>query len=135
MRGLSISFTTPGACTVSTGTQVSGFEATVQNAMVNLGTDRGTDKVYQGKGTELLQTAVRDGLPGARAAQHAANFAAVDTLFFSRETDLKTEDTSLQGVSLVPDMLTMSRASFAASFQSIDGRTIGLLPATFVNQG
>lgn len=135
MRGLQLDFTAPGGCVVLTDSQVEGLGSTVQNAMVNLGTERGTDKTLPARGTDLLRTAVSSGLPSPNLARHIANFAAVDTLFFSRATDRVTDGDSLQDVTLFPDTLSAQRVVFAARFRSVDGREVGRLPATFVNQG
>lgn len=135
MKGLKLDITTPGGCVVDPSGYVEGLGCTVQNAMVNLGTDRGTDRVLSDKGTDLLKTAVSSGLPSRNLAQHIANFASIDTLFFSRAADRVTDGDSLQGITLVPDTFSPQRVVFAARFRSVDGREVGSLPATFVNQG
>ena len=135
MRGLKLDFTTPGGCAVQVDKFREGLGATVQNAMVNLGTDRGTDITLSRKGTNLLKTAVSSGLPSRNLAQHIANFAAVDTLFFSRATDRVTDGDSLETITLLPDSISSQRVVFSAQFRSVDGREVGDASATFVNQG
>lgn len=133
MKGLMVNLLSPGGCVVETQKYVQGLGSTVQNAMVNLGTERGTDRTLGEKGTDLLRTAVSSGLPSRNLAQHIANFAAVDTLFFSRATDRVTDEDSLESLTLTPDTLSAQRVVFSAHFRSTDGREVGQLNTTLLN--
>jgi hypothetical protein len=91
MEGISINFLN-GNIFIDTDKKVEGFNATVQNALVNIGTRRGTDRIYPEKGTEILQNAVQGKIVGLNVANHEAQLAAIDTLFFSREHETTTDD-------------------------------------------
>lgn len=63
---------------------VEGVECIKQNALVNLLTAVGSDRVYPDRGTRLFAAGTQGIIHDVRSAQHEANFAALDTLTFSR---------------------------------------------------
>lgn len=96
MEGLKINFV-DGDIFIDTENKVTGFSATVQNALVNIGTRQGTDKIYSTKGTEILKSAAEGKIVGFNVANHEAQLAAIDTLFFSREYETSRDPTVKMG--------------------------------------
>lgn len=94
MEGLKINFEN-GNIHIDTDTKVTGFDATIQNGLVNIGTRNGTDRIYPNKGTIILKSAVEGKIVGLNVANHEAQIAALDTLFFSREYET-TDDPSVK---------------------------------------
>jgi hypothetical protein len=84
MEGIKINFLN-GDIFISPDEKVTGFDATIQNALVNIGTRKGTDRTYPSKGTSILKRAVEGKIVGLNVANHESQIAAIDTLFFSRE--------------------------------------------------
>jgi hypothetical protein len=125
MKGLKLTFGDVGI-SLELSESVEAVQCVVQNALVNIGTVKGTDNTFADKGTDLLINSVRNGIPSVNQAQHYANFAAIDTLFFSRETDLVTNDDSLQQVLMTPASLSRNNAQFDVQFETLDGRTFGV---------
>ena len=71
---------------------VSDFDATVQNAMVYLGTESGSNGLYLEQGTPLLLNAARSSLVNTSAAQAACNLAANRVLLFSQQNNGRDTD-------------------------------------------
>jgi hypothetical protein len=123
-KSLEIIFEPGGEIRLELDRAVEGFSATAQNALVNLITDKGRDKIFPDRGTNLLQAALATGLSNRRAASHQANFAAADTLFFSRENELAPPEDKLARVSLVPSKLNLRVLELQATFVSVDNRVL-----------
>ena len=132
MKGLKFTFGDSGGY-LEPDQQVQDVQCVIQNAMINIGTIKGSDTVFPEKGTDLLLQAVRNGIPSVTQAQHYANYAAVDTLFFSRDTDIVTTDDSIQQILLTPSSLSRNNASFDAHFELLDGRTFGKINTTYTS--
>lgn len=124
MNGLKVEFTDTGMRLIP-DQSISGIMTTAQNALVNIGTSKGSDWAYPNKGTDLLRSSVRDGIPTQTTARHYANFAAVDTLFFLRDSEAKTTDESLEQVTLTPDRLDHNLAVFDVFLQFLNGQELG----------
>lgn len=58
-----------------------------QKVLVNMVTVKGSDHMYEDRGTDLLQDAIYGKVYNQASAIHAGNFAALDTIFFIRSTD------------------------------------------------
>jgi hypothetical protein len=90
MEGLKINFL-PGVAGIDTQQRVSGFDTTIQNALVNIGTRTGTDSIYPTKGTTLLKRALEGKIVGLNSANHESQLAGLNTLYFSREYETSTD--------------------------------------------
>ena len=86
MKGIKVILSSTG-CTINPDASVSGFDATIQNALVNIATRAGTDHAFSDKGTALLSNAVAGKIAGLNDANHESQLAALQTLFFSRAQD------------------------------------------------
>lgn len=89
MEGLKVNFLN-GDIYIEPEAKVTDFDATVQNALANIGTRQGTDRIYPSKGTNILKSAVEGKIAGLNVANHEAQLAAINTLFFSREYETST---------------------------------------------
>lgn len=90
MEGIKVNFLN-GEIYMDPNEKVIGFDATVQNALVNIGTRQGTDRTYSGKGTNVLKSAAEGKIVGMNVANHESQLAAIDTLFFSREFETSSD--------------------------------------------
>jgi hypothetical protein len=79
---------------------VSGFDATVQNALVNTGTDRGSDRLFEDRGTDLKRDSADGKMATLAWANHTSNFAALRTLAFLQQHDQATNAWKLQAFEL-----------------------------------
>ncbi len=122
-EGIAIVFQAGGQISLVLDERVQGFRSVVQNALVNLLTDDGTDMLYAKRGTELFRSALNSSIFNYRSASHACNFAASATLFFSREHEVADAADKLNRLGLDPVYLNTSRLDANAGFESIDGRT------------
>jgi hypothetical protein len=124
VKGIAIDFT--GSLPVFSTGQVDGFGSAVQNALVNIGTKQGSDVVFPDKGTTLQADAVAGKLVDLNSAQHSSNFAAVDTVAFSR-THTETDDPDgVIGAQLEPADFDSNSLLIDAIFTAGDGRTVGV---------
>ena len=103
------------------------FECSVQNALVNLGSVQGGDKVFPDKGTDLLKTAVSGALFDLNSANHASNYAALDTLAFSKAADYQDNPEPITGMTLKPATFTGGVLTLDVKFTSSRGRTSGVI--------
>ena len=101
-----------------------GFQATVQRAMMNLMSTKGGDAIYPLRGTDLLARALGGTLLNLRAAEHAGNFAASDTLFFGRQNDLTDSDMKMAAIQLSVTSLSLNLLEMGASFLSVSGENV-----------
>lgn len=85
MKGLKISFEAQGASLVLDQT-VADADCEIQNALVNVGTARGSDPMYPLRGTNMLKEATSGAVVDLDSARHVANFAALYTFDFIRST-------------------------------------------------
>lgn len=106
-------------------TPVKDFDATVQNALVNTGTDRGSDFVFVERGTDLKI----DGAQGRMATQiwanHSAAFAALRTLSFAQQNDHENNTFRLQSYTLRCVALEQDRLVLQVTAVSEGGTVIG----------
>lgn len=126
MKGLKVNFNSDGI-TIDTEASVDGLEATIQNALLNIATRKGTDKVFPNKGTDLLHSAVTGKIVGINDANHVSQFAALDTLFFIRQFDItQPSNTRIGKIFMQPVSYNGHRLLINATFTDIDGtRTVG----------
>ena len=93
-----------------------------QNAVVHLLTSEGSDPVFPDRGTTLLRDAVRGAVVNRQGAEHVANFAALDTLFFMRQHELAGEiGRTIETLRLVLLTLTTGRLRFQLAFKFTNG--------------
>jgi hypothetical protein len=97
MTGIKIQFGKNEA-TLDLNSKVTGNLAQVQNILVNVSTEAPAP-VFESRGTDLLQSFARTGFISQVYAQHAANFAALDALFFCKS--FNRERSQLSGVTLI----------------------------------
>lgn len=108
--------------------RISGFKSSAQRCLVNLGTRKGTDPLYEDRGTNLLRDAVSGRMINANAAQHSANFAAADTYFFERAFDAPGDIDALASVALTTVNYDGQQVNFQVVFVSASGEQIGVTP-------
>ena len=58
-----------------------------QKALVNMVTTKGSDPVFEARGTDLLIDAIRGKAYSRSGIIHIGNFAALDTIYFIHNTD------------------------------------------------
>lgn len=102
-----------------------GFKGVAQRGMVNLATRKG-DRLYTERGTNLASDALSGKLIDLNSAQHSANFAAGDTLFFQRQQQVTDDPDGLRSVTLTPAEFTGSAVNLNAQFVSVSGEVIGV---------
>jgi hypothetical protein len=90
MEGIKVNFLN-GEIYIDPSDKITGFDATIQNALVNIGTRQSTDRIYPSKGTTILKNAVEGKIVGLNVSNHEAQLAAIETLFFSREYETSTD--------------------------------------------
>lgn len=124
MKGLKITFEATGA-TISTSEKVEGVAAQVQNSLVNIAQQKGSDKLFPNKGTDIFRQALQGRIAGLQEAHHLSNFAALDTLFFIRDTLRDQDMTKISRVVLKPFEYSGNRLRITSSFEFSDGSVVG----------
>lgn len=106
------------------GHPVESSRLSVQNALVNLLSERGRDPLYADRGTGILLEAVSGFVSTPRGAQHAANFAASDLLFFSREHDRAAPTARLRKITLLARIIGGNALELDTSFEIESGEVL-----------
>lgn len=126
MTSLKISFETGGARLVL-DESVEGFDAVAQNGVVNLATQKGSDSSDEDRGTDLLTHALQGKVADLLAAQHIANLAAIDTLFYLRNSDeLETTEERVSTIVLQPFEYDGKELHLSAIFTGNKGSVNGI---------
>lgn len=114
--------------------EVTGRYATIQAALINMATAAGSDNAFPSRGTTLLRQAVSGALISEQEAMHAANFAAIDTVFFVRENeDSDTTDDRLDTIVTSPFFLSPQALQVDLQFLFLSGEEIGVLTTLATN--
>lgn len=90
---------------------VSGFDATVQTALVNLAQERGASKMHPDSGTDLLRQGLFGLMVDINTTRHAANFAAAETQEFVNNNTPQGQRISslyLQPENFAPPLLSLN---------------------------
>jgi hypothetical protein len=124
MRGIRLTFNESGP-NFDFSTAVRRFDSTVQNALVNVGTDLGSDKVYTTRGTDLKRDGANGRMSTAVWANHSANFAALRTLAFVQQTDIETNPFKLQEFTLRCQTVILTTAVLEVQAVSTLGQVVG----------
>lgn len=125
MRALRINFEASGPV-FDFSSPLVDFDTTVQNALVTLGTDAGSDPIFPDRGTALLLSATSGMMVNQVYANHAGNFAALDVLAFIQETELQANPYKMQNFTLVSTSLTNDNVIFTAQATGVNGEIRGI---------
>lgn len=90
---------------------VSGFDATVQGALVNMAQEKGASRMHPDAGTDLLKQGLFGLMTDINACRHAANFAAAETREFVNNNTPQDQLISalyLQPETFAPPILTLN---------------------------
>jgi hypothetical protein len=126
VKALAINFGANGA-SLDFEHSVSDFSATIQAALVNMGTNRGSDDAYPQRGTMLLRDAVSGRLVSEQVAQHAVNFAAVDTLFFVRAHEPVDSGEKITEIVTEPLIQDVTSLRLRLQFRGDQGSIVGII--------
>ena len=122
MKGLAINFQASGRAEVDLTRSAEALQANAQNMLVNLFTHSGTDFIYPQKGTTLLADGIQHLAVDLQSAQHICNFAALDTIFFARQTDFAVNAAQFAlDVNLSSRVTTPGLMSFVVEFSFVNG--------------
>lgn len=124
MRDFRIIFNGPyGQTRIDLERDVRDKAVTAQKVLINLPIIKGTDQLYPERGTDLLKQCIGAVIVNKNAAQHIANFAALDTIYFINDTDgLDIDDPN--GLADVDLTLT----SYDAQVQSVSFDSVVYFP-------
>lgn len=114
------------------GSRVEGKQCVAQKCLVNIATEQGSDRLAADRGTNLLRAALRGVNVDANTARHSGNFAAIDTLFYIRQTDAKTfRDSPDRLAAITIDLLLtdIGTLSYGANLTFADNTTTQLVTA------
>lgn len=125
-KSLKIIFSAEGS-TLDLANTVEGFAATVQNGLVNIVTEKGSDPGDPARGTDMFRDALQGKVADLLAAQHIANLAALDTVFYLRGTDDPAADYErVEKINMRPFSYTGERLELNAVFSGTAGSQMGV---------
>lgn len=127
MKSLKINFNGADGTVFDLVEVVEGFNCTIQNALVNIGTRRGSDRLMSEKGTDLLKAGIQGVLVDLNAANHASNFAALATLSFTTSVERPDSEETLAALVLQPSFFDGRLLQVDAQFTSSTGAVYGTL--------
>lgn len=123
MNGIAIVFKGVLGWELQPDVLVSGFDSTVQCAMVNMALQRGASRMHPEAGTNLLSQGVYGLLTDVNTTKHAANFAAAESKEFVNGATLdgpKLSNLFLQPAVFQPPYLALN-AVFVSDTQEQRG--------------
>lgn len=130
MRSLAIEFEGDNGARLNFNKVRSGFGTQVQKALMNLATERGSDRFSPTRGTDLLRRAISGRLRGVNnKSRNAAGFAAIDTLFFQRGDDSPNDVERTSEIKLVVASVTSRQLNLQVQMVSTTGETVGIVAA------
>lgn len=125
-------------------TYLSGFETTVQSALIDLGTKKGSNKYFPERGNDFEEEAASGFFVETVQLQHSANFMALDTKTFinqnirniqmiapsiiedaDAQAAFEAGTPSIQTLSLTPSLLGPTSVVLQSVFVSSDEEQIG----------
>jgi len=106
---------------------VSGFDATVQCALVCLATEKGSNKQVPDFGTNLLAAGLYGLMTALGTTKHQANFAAAATQTVINNNT--TDDSTIGNMYLQPETFNPPNVSFEAAFISSKQEQRGIILA------
>ena len=127
MNGVGLTFGQRGPSFDLSGNLVTGFAATVQNALVCTGTIQGSDPLFPARGTTLLPDGLGGKLVNLSLAQTRANLAALAVLDFIQTTDVVQNTDPLQDYQLQCQTLSNQTLGIAVMATSTSGETLGIV--------
>ena len=90
MRGLRLDFKDNGKVNIDFKKSIDDFDSTIQNAVVNVVTEKNSDSIYNKRGTSLKKDLLSGGML-TNNMYHICNFSAADTTTFTNETSTTVE--------------------------------------------
>lgn len=126
MNGTRLTFEEGGPAFDFSGV-ATGLEATLQNALVNIGTQLGSDPVYPERGTDLVRDGARGRLMTSMWATHSVNFATMQTLSFLQNTDRRNNPTRLKTLRMQIEDFSAGAIKLRVQGTSADGQIRGTL--------
>jgi hypothetical protein len=127
MNGFGIIFGSGGPSFDLTGKLVTGFNATVQNALVCAGTIEGSDPLFPTRGTTLLPDGTGGKMVNLSLAQTRANIAALSVLDFIQSSDSPQNTDVLQDIQFQCQSIKNQALTIAVMATSTTGQTIGIV--------
>jgi hypothetical protein len=126
LLGIKLNFRDDGKVDFDFNKEVEGFDLTVQNSIVNLVTEKGSDQLFQEKGTSLAQSANKGRVIDTLAIAHECNFAALETLKFQTESEPEEleEDYRLQNMTVSPGDVDQGILKVNTKFESLGGTVL-----------
>jgi hypothetical protein len=101
MRGLRLDFKDSGKVSINFRTSIDDFDSTIQNAVVNVVTEKNSDSTYSKRGTSLKKDLLSGGML-TNNMYHICNFSAADTTTFTNVTSTSLE--KIATLRLVPSI-------------------------------
>jgi hypothetical protein len=132
MKGIRIDFDKEEGPSFNFEEPIEDFSALIQNALVNVGTSKGSDLGYPDKGTSLLKEAVSGFLTSDIAIVNQSKFAAIDTLFFSRQNSSDNFEEFIEEVELIPIDFDINTLSIQTRFLSSSGERVGNITSILI---
>lgn len=102
MRALKINFGGPQDVSLDWGSEVSGASEVAQKAAVAVMTQRGSDKILPGRGTDVTKTLLSYGAFDLLGIQHLLNFGALKAIsdIQDYEDDEQPEESKVSNVQM-----------------------------------
>jgi tetrahydromethanopterin S-methyltransferase subunit F len=127
MNGLGLIFGSGGPYFDLSGKLVTGFNATVQNALVCAGTIEGSDPLFPTRGTTLLADGTNGRMVNLGLAQTRANLAALGVLEFIQSNDVPQNADVLQDIQFKCQSIKDQGLSISVMATSTTGQTVGIV--------
>lgn len=128
MKAIAVNFAASGA-RIDWNAEVTDFNATAQAALINYVTPKAAgERMLTDRGTDLLARAATGRLISQRSALHAANFAALDTVFFINRRGPESLGEKLQTIRPVVVSMDTRVLKLSLELTSTQGTVVGINP-------
>ena len=125
MRGIPLDMSNVKA-KIDFSKEISGFDATTQNLLVNIGQKQGSDIIFEGKGNSIHDQAVASALPTPELLSVALHDMTASLVAFSRDTEVESNEDELNYVELDVEQFSGDYAKISVLATSVSGETKGM---------
>lgn len=126
MRGVRLDLSSGLGARFDFSSELTGFDTSVQNVLVEIGQKSGTDSIYSEKGNSLLANATSGGIVSPESLEVVLSEIATNVLNFMSDTDGDFVEERLSSLSLDVAVWEGDKTRLNVIASSSKGKTVGV---------
>lgn len=123
-RSLKVDFMPGGKLRLDTSSEIKNEQSMIRSVAINLLSKSGSDPIFPSRGTNLGWTSFRNLVLQATDISGLTKLAAIDTLFFVRETSILDAADKPEDIQLTPTNLESNSIEVELACVTVDGRQV-----------